>query len=147
MQIFSINRSPGNQYHLSAFLILNHHLGLAGCGAILVRDRNKQISHLFDFLCPAPGVLTPDNFPNQSRPQTLVGIPGLVRGLAAVHQQFGQKKWSDLFNGALQAASGFVVSKPILNFRDFVSFFHQRLHTQVNLPHPFSPTQFGENCW
>nr|CAH8854328.1 unnamed protein product [Trichobilharzia regenti] len=78
---------------------------LGGCGAMMVRDRNKQTSHLFDFSCPARNNVADKDKPNRSNYASLVGIPALVRGLATMHKQFGSLKWSDLFNGAIDLAT------------------------------------------
>ncbi|CAH8590995.1 unnamed protein product [Heterobilharzia americana] len=95
---------------------------LAGCGAILVRDRNKQLSHLFDFSCSVRNNVTVRDMPNRTNHASLVGIPGLVRGLAVMHQQFGSLKWSDLFNGAIDfAVNGFVPGKSLMRAaNDFI---------------------------
>ncbi|TGZ33371.1 hypothetical protein CRM22_011420, partial [Opisthorchis felineus] len=78
---------------------------LAGCGMMLVQDRNTQKSHLYDFMCSAP---SNPSVVDASKPATLVGVPGFVRGLQTVHRNFGQRRWSDLFAGVLNlAAAGF----------------------------------------
>nr|CAH8854325.1 unnamed protein product [Trichobilharzia regenti] len=88
---------------------------LGGCGAMMVRDRNKQTSHLFDFSCPARNNVADKDKPNRSNYASLVGIPALVRGLATMHKQFGSLKWSDLFNGAIDlATNGFKPSESLI---------------------------------
>ncbi|GAA47825.1 gamma-glutamyltranspeptidase [Clonorchis sinensis] len=79
--------------------------GLAGCGMMLVQDRNTQKSHLYDFMCSAP---SNPSVVDDTKPASLVGVPGFVRGLQNVHRNFGQRRWSDLFAGVLNlAVAGF----------------------------------------
>ncbi|TPP63725.1 hypothetical protein FGIG_12609 [Fasciola gigantica] len=80
---------------------------------MLVRDRNLQSSHLFDFMCAAP------SSPPQPDPKsvlTLVGIPDFLRGLHKAHIRFGRKNWNELFAGALHALkSGFRPDPALVN--------------------------------
>ncbi|KAA3671993.1 gamma-glutamyltranspeptidase / glutathione hydrolase [Paragonimus westermani] len=75
---------------------------LAGCGMMLVKNRNTQHSHLYDFMCSAPS-----NPPaaDLNRPETLVGLPGFLKGLQLAHSQFGKRPWADLVRGASYAAA------------------------------------------
>ncbi|KAF8560486.1 hypothetical protein P879_03266 [Paragonimus westermani] len=75
---------------------------LAGCGMMLVKNRNTQHSHLYDFMCPAPS-----NPPavDLNSPGTLVGVPGFLKGLRLAHSQFGKRPWADLVRGASYAAA------------------------------------------
>ncbi|KAF6779785.1 hypothetical protein AHF37_00689 [Paragonimus kellicotti] len=81
--------------------ISDSNIGIAGCGMMLVKNRNTQQSHLFDFMCPAPS-----NPPaaDSNKPETLVGVPGFLKGLRLAHSQFGKRPWADLVRGALYAA-------------------------------------------
>lgn len=84
---------------------------MAACGGALVRDRSKQKTRLFDFLCPAPKGLKKFNYPDLKRLATLVGLPGIVRGLYEMHKEFGKLKWNELFNDAIELiTTGFIVS-------------------------------------
>ncbi|VEL24117.1 unnamed protein product [Protopolystoma xenopodis] len=88
--------------------ILHIHQGLAGCGAMLVHDRENQSSFLYDFGCPAPNSSSTMDDPNLV--SSLVGVPGLVAGLKVVHTQFGALAWADLFHAAKRAVlDGFQV--------------------------------------
>ncbi|KAK4470053.1 hypothetical protein MN116_006519 [Schistosoma mekongi] len=87
---------------------------LGGCGAVLIRDRNKQLSYLYDFSCPVRNSAGQDK-PDRKKPASLVGIPSLVRGLSAIHRRFGLLKWSDLFIGAIDLAkNGFMPRKSLI---------------------------------
>ncbi|KAF7234607.1 hypothetical protein EG68_11474 [Paragonimus skrjabini miyazakii] len=68
---------------------------------MLIKNRNTQQSHLYDFMCPAPS-----NPPaaDSNKPETLVGVPGFLKGLRLAHSQFGKRPWADLVRGALYAA-------------------------------------------
>ncbi|CAH8572981.1 unnamed protein product [Schistosoma intercalatum] len=120
---------------------------LGGCGAVLVRDRNKQLSHLFDFTCPVRNSATERDKPDKNKPASLVGIPSLVRGLAVMHQRFGSLKWSDLFTGAIDLTkNGFKPSKSLieaanklrtLNLPDFLKPILNQL---IDENTPYSPS-------
>ncbi|CAL8070948.1 unnamed protein product [Calicophoron daubneyi] len=80
---------------------------------MLVRDRNNESSRLFEFLCPAPSKFS---LPDQNRPESLVAVPGVVKGLHEAHKLFGKLQWSALFEGALKAAKdGFKPDTALLN--------------------------------
>ncbi|KAL7063143.1 hypothetical protein AAHC03_01513 [Spirometra sp. Aus1] len=75
--------------------------GLGGCAGFFVHKRDGHTDSLFDAMCTAPsGAKNPET----SRPYTTVGVPGMLEGLRNMHQQFGKKSWSSLFDAALYAA-------------------------------------------
>ncbi|KAH8872748.1 Glutathione hydrolase 7 [Schistosoma japonicum] len=120
---------------------------LGGCGAVLVRDRNKQLSYLFDFSCPVRNSAgTVQDKPDRNKPASLVGIPSLVRGLSFIHQRFGLLKWSDLFIGAIDLAkNGFIPGKSLIeavnkinasNLSEPLKLILQQLKNEDNLFFP-----------
>ncbi|CAH8527974.1 unnamed protein product [Schistosoma turkestanicum] len=126
---------------------------LGGCGVVLVRDRNKQTSHLFDFTCPVRNSAdTVKDKPDKKKPASLVGIPSLVRGLSMIHQRFGLLKWSDLFVGAIKLAkSAFMPSKSLIesanqiklsNPPEFLQPILQQLINETTLYRPPNDLQY-----
>ncbi|CAI2731034.1 unnamed protein product [Schistosoma spindalis] len=120
---------------------------LGGCGAVLVRDRNKQLSHLFDFTCPVRNSATEQDRPDKNKPASLVGIPSLVRGLAVMHQRFGSLKWSDLFTGAIDLTKkAFMPSKSLIEAANKLrtinspDFLKPILHQLIDENTPYSPS-------
>lgn len=83
----------------------------AGCGLMLVHERNTQTSHLYDFMCTAP---TYTQTPDESNPLTFVGVPGFVRGLEAAHRHFGKIPWANLFEGVIRLTSSGFKLEPAL---------------------------------
>uniref|UniRef100_A0A0X3PWW6 Gamma-glutamyltranspeptidase 3 n=1 Tax=Schistocephalus solidus TaxID=70667 RepID=A0A0X3PWW6_SCHSO len=90
--------------------------GLGGCSSFFVHKPDGHTDSLFDAMCTAPsGAKSPD----ASHPYTTVGIPGLVGGLKTMHQQFGKKSWSSLFDVALYAARfGFPLDRALVSAAD-----------------------------
>uniref|UniRef100_A0A3Q0KIW6 Gamma-glutamyltransferase-like protein 3 (T03 family) n=1 Tax=Schistosoma mansoni TaxID=6183 RepID=A0A3Q0KIW6_SCHMA len=120
---------------------------LGGCGAVLVRDRNKQLSHLFDFTCPVRNSATEQDKPDKNKPASLVGIPSLVRGLAVMHQRFGSLKWSDLFTGAIDLTKkAFMPSKSLIEAANKLKtlnspdFLKPILNQLIDENTPYSPS-------
>ena len=88
--------------------------GLGGGGVALIWREDEKRARFVDFSneCPPgmePGIFECDENGEHtgqahSRGHRSVLIPGLLRGLEAIHSEFGRKPWGDLFEGAIRLA-------------------------------------------
>ena len=94
--------------------------GLGGGGVALIWREEEQSARFVDFSneCPIgmePGIFECDDTGEHighehSRGHRSVLIPGLLRGLEAIHSEYGSKSWGDLFTSAVRLADeGFKV--------------------------------------
>jgi gamma-glutamyltranspeptidase/glutathione hydrolase len=86
--------------------------GLGGGGFALVYLAKEKKAELLDFRETAPAGVDTAAFEDSlaERRGQLVGVPGEVAGLYALHQKLGKSRWADLVGRAERAASqGFVV--------------------------------------
>ncbi len=86
--------------------------GLGGGGFALVYLAQEKKTELLDFRETAPAGVDTAAFEGSlaERRGQLVGVPGEVAGLYALHQKLGKSRWADLVGRAERAASqGFVV--------------------------------------
>ena len=94
--------------------------GLGGGGVALIWREGEKRARFVDFSneCPLgmePGIFECDENGKHtgqahSRGHRSVLIPGLLRGLEAIHREYGRKPWGDLFESAIRLADeGFPV--------------------------------------
>lgn len=86
--------------------------GIGGGGFALVFLAKEQRAKLLDFRETAPAGVDTAAFEGslEGRRGQLVGVPGEVAGLYALHQELGKKPWAELVGRAERAASqGFLV--------------------------------------
>ena len=88
------------------------HSGLGGGGFAIVHDHKFMNSYGYDFRETAPFAATPDMLAGKSGQDILAsGVPGQLKGLAALHKQHGQLPWKDLVEPSVHLAREFAVSK------------------------------------
>jgi gamma-glutamyltranspeptidase len=93
--------------------------GLGGDGFYHVFDARTGRSVVFNATGPAPRAATAERY-RGGIPRTgplSVSVPGLIAGLGAMHRQFGQLAWRDLFTPAIDYARGGFGATP--NYRHF----------------------------
>ena len=88
--------------------------GLGGCGVALIWREDERRARFVDFSneCPLgiePGIFECDENGEHighehSRGHRSILIPGLLRGLEAIHREYGRKPWGDLFQSAVRLA-------------------------------------------
>ena len=94
--------------------------GLGGGGVALIWREDEKWARFIDFSneCPQgmePGIFECDENGQHtddahSRGHRSVLVPGLLRGLEAIHREYGRKPWGDLFESAIRLAdAGFEV--------------------------------------
>ena len=89
--------------------------GLGGDGFAVVWDAEKKTSFTVDFRVTSPkGLRRVDHLsrtPKHKKRGAMIGVPGMVAGLFAMHQRAGKLPWDDLVGLAADVAErGFVVS-------------------------------------
>jgi len=94
--------------------------GIGGGAFILYWDAKQKKLHTIDARETAPAKATPELFIENGKALPWrdaivggkgVGVPGVLKGLDAVHQHHGKLPWKDLFQGAIKLADdGFKVS-------------------------------------
>lgn len=129
--------------------------GLGGGGVALIWRENEKRAGFVDFSneCPPgmePGIFECDESGRHkddahSRGHRSVLVPGLLRGLEAIHREFGRKDWDDLFEGAIRLADeGFHVGwfyrrqQEEPRFREFCAAYPElgRIHSASGEPLP-----------
>lgn len=93
--------------------VLHHAAGIGGDAFLLYRDGKTGRIHGLNASGTAPALATPEIFANgmdTHGPRTCV-VPGLVAAWDALHRRFGRLPWQRLFDQAIDAASGHVVSR------------------------------------
>ncbi len=96
--------------------------GLGGGGVSLIWRAQEKKARVVDFgnQCPVgmePGVFACDESGKHageahSRGHRAILIPGLARGLEAMHREYGRRPWGDLFESAIRLAEeGFAVGR------------------------------------
>jgi len=78
---------------LALSLTLPSSAGLGGGGVCVINDAVKDRRETLDFLPGTPGVIPPGS-------QQVTAVPGLLRGLAALHSRYGRLKWRQLVSPA-----------------------------------------------
>lgn len=94
--------------------------GIGGGGFALVWVAAERKPYLLDFRETAPKGIDAKAFENRPLPREqsgkLTGVPGEVRGLFALHQKFGKRKWHEVVEPAARLAkTGFPVGRHVSN--------------------------------
>jgi gamma-glutamyltranspeptidase/glutathione hydrolase len=116
--------------------------GIGGGGFMLYRQAKTGRIYAIDFRERAPSNAKADLFldakgeviPDKSLTGIhAVGVPGLVKGLAAIHRRFGHAKWKDLIQPAIELAEGGVTVYPYLAnaLKEERNDLHQFLDTRL----------------
>lgn len=91
---------------------------LGGDCFFLVRDGDGEVGAV-NGSGAAPEAATVEHYQGQGEiPDTgwqAASVPGIVDGWRAAHERWGKLDWDTLFDGAIQAAEGFVVTDEIAN--------------------------------
>ncbi len=88
--------------------------GLGGGGVSLIWRADENKARFIDFSNECPVGMEPGIFAcnengkhtgeAHSRGHRSILIPGLLRGLEAIHREYGRKPWGDLFESAIRLA-------------------------------------------
>ncbi len=93
--------------------VLHHAAGIGGDAFLLYRDGKTGQVHGLNASGCAPALATVDVFANgmdTHGPRACV-VPGLVAAWDALHRRFGRLPWQRLFDHAIDAAAGHVISQ------------------------------------
>ena len=93
--------------------VLHHAAGIGGDAFLLYRDGKTGRVHGLNASGSAPALATADQFANgmdTHGPRAPV-VPGLVAAWDALHRRFGRLPWQRLFDSAVDAATGHVISQ------------------------------------
>ncbi|XP_063816314.1 glutathione hydrolase 7 isoform X1 [Pseudophryne corroboree] len=88
--------------------IVNPHTsGIGGGGVMLVHDIRNNLTDVIDFRETAPsGIHTELLEYWKNKPGILVGVPGMLKGLAKAHEMYGKLPWLDVISQVEEIASG-----------------------------------------
>ena len=93
--------------------------GLGGDGFYQVYEQASGRAVVFNGSGPAPAAATPESYA-QGIPRVgalSVSVPGMLAGIAAMHQSFGRRPWCELFAEAITfARDGFAVTPHYRHF-------------------------------
>ncbi|KAK3677525.1 hypothetical protein LTR78_002375 [Recurvomyces mirabilis] len=97
-----------------------YHSGVGGGGFMLARHSNGSYEFI-DFRETAPAAATQDMYNNNTNSSIYTGlasgVPGEVRGLQHLHENFGVLPWVDLVMPAVQVArNGFTVTPDLVRY-------------------------------
>ncbi|KAG8446228.1 hypothetical protein GDO86_013901 [Hymenochirus boettgeri] len=94
--------------------IVNPHTsGIGGGGVMLVHDIRNNKSNVIDFRETAPSAIHEELVRRywKERPGILVGVPGMLKGLAKAHEMYGRLSWQEVISMAAGVArDGFNVT-------------------------------------
>jgi gamma-glutamyltranspeptidase len=94
-------------------VVLHHAAGIGGDAFLLYRDGKTGRTHGLNASGCAPALATADRFAkgmDAHGPRASV-VPGLVAAWDALHRRFGRLPWQRLFDHAIDAATGHVISQ------------------------------------
>ncbi|KAI5358400.1 Putative gamma-glutamyltranspeptidase, nucleophile aminohydrolase [Septoria linicola] len=99
-----------------------HHSGIGGGGFLLVRSDNGSYEYI-DFRETAPAAAFQDMYNNNTNASLYgglaSGVPGELRGLQHLHENYGVLPWKDLVLPAAKVArDGFPVGKDLVRYMD-----------------------------
>ncbi|XP_077107628.1 glutathione hydrolase 7 isoform X1 [Ranitomeya variabilis] len=88
--------------------IVNPHTsGIGGGGVMLVHDIRNNVTDVIDFRETAPSGIHHDFLQYwKHKPGILVGVPGMLKGLAKAHSMYGKLPWLDVISKVEEVASG-----------------------------------------
>ncbi|KAK4978418.1 hypothetical protein LTR66_010599, partial [Elasticomyces elasticus] len=97
-----------------------YHSGIGGGGFMLVRGSNGSYEFI-DFRETAPAAAFQDMYKNNTNASIYgglaSGVPGEVRGLAHLHQNYGKLGWGEVMQGAIKTARyGFPVTHDLVRY-------------------------------
>ncbi|KAH7401822.1 gamma-glutamyltranspeptidase-like protein [Phaeosphaeria sp. MPI-PUGE-AT-0046c] len=97
-----------------------YHSGLGGGGFMLVRAPNGTYEFI-DFRETAPAAAFEDMYKNNEQASITgglaSGVPGEVRGLQRLHENYGKLPWATVLQPAIQVArNGWTVNKDLVNY-------------------------------
>jgi gamma-glutamyltranspeptidase / glutathione hydrolase len=97
-----------------------YHSGIGGGGFMIVRGSNGSYE-VIDFRETAPAAAFQDMYNNNTNASIFgglaSGVPGEVRGLAHLHQNYGKLPWKTVMQGAIKTArNGFNVSADLVSY-------------------------------
>ncbi|CAH2292695.1 glutathione hydrolase 7 [Pelobates cultripes] len=99
--------------------IVNPHTsGLGGGGVMLIHDIRNNVTDVIDFRETAPSGIHEDLVRRywKEKPGILVGIPGMLKGLAKAHEMYGKLPWEELITKVAEVArDGFNVTYDLAN--------------------------------
>jgi len=93
-------------------VVLHHAAGIGGDAFLLYREGRSGRVYGLNASGTAPALATPEHFANGIAPHGPCAsvTPGLVAAWDALHRRFGRLPWRRLFEAALEAAAGHVIS-------------------------------------
>ncbi|GIZ49231.1 hypothetical protein CKM354_001226600 [Cercospora kikuchii] len=99
-----------------------YHSGIGGGGFMLVRSKNGSYEFI-DFRETAPAAAFQDMYNNNTDASLYgglaSGVPGELRGLQHLHENYGKLPWKDLVLPSVKIArDGFVVGKDLVKYMD-----------------------------
>ncbi|XP_040293655.1 glutathione hydrolase 7 [Bufo bufo] len=88
--------------------IVNPHTsGIGGGGVMLVHDIRNNLTEVIDFRETAPSELHNELLQySRHKAGILVGVPGMLKGLAKAHSMYGKLPWLDIISKVKEVASG-----------------------------------------
>ncbi|KIW30662.1 gamma-glutamyltransferase [Cladophialophora immunda] len=99
-----------------------YHSGIGGGGFMIVRSSNGSYE-VIDFRETAPAAAFQDMYNNNTNASIFgglaSGVPGEVRGLAHLHQNYGKLPWNQVMQGAIKTARyGWTVSEDLVRYME-----------------------------
>ncbi|BEI79502.1 hypothetical protein CcaverHIS002_0100310 [Cutaneotrichosporon cavernicola] len=101
---------------LAVGVLSPYHSCIGGGGFVLVRTPEKW--DVIDFRSCAPAATTMDNFMAHSSPHGghAVAVPGEIKGLYRLHQQYGKAEWASLFAPSVKLSRGARMGRDLYDF-------------------------------
>ncbi|XP_053309769.1 glutathione hydrolase 7 [Spea bombifrons] len=87
--------------------IVNPHTsGIGGGGVMLIHDIRRNVTDVIDFRETAPSGIHEELVRQywREKPGILVGVPGMLKGLAKAHEMYGKLPWQDIITKVAEIA-------------------------------------------